>query len=319
MLKPTPLGHTTMLGRIGVPQIFCKCVVVIIAITAFIVSNAATNTAARAADIRISKSPICNIIIEGDIVPGDYEKLENLINEHWPSYWSSGPSEICLASPGGNVSESMKIGRLIRKLRLDTKVPEDTVGDLKRTIISALEFQDPKANYLCTSACFFIAVAGIDRDVSVDKPLLGIHRPFMAEADLKRLNPDQAIASANRIRDVVESYLKEVSVPLKYVDIMFEIPKDDIRWISPIEYKTDFEGIVPELKDWMSAQCDTRTEIERRLDDVFDAKINNGEKWGPEEEVIRRALAQKDVDQWKCENSLKEKMRESAWKSYRSP
>jgi hypothetical protein len=98
---------------------------------------------------------------------------------------------------------------------------------------------------------------------------------------------------------------------------MFSISKDEVRWISNAEYQADFAGMAPELKDWLSARCDKRTEIEKQLDDLFDAKIMRGEKFSPEEKVMQRALGEKLKAQVECEGSLKEKMREDAWKAYR--
>jgi hypothetical protein len=277
--------------------------------------------AADAAEIRLSEHPLYNIIIEGAIVPGDYDKLRKLINDSCPtrSWNASCPSEIYLASPGGSVGEAMKIGRVVRMLRLGTQVPEDAPADLRQKIIGALKLKDPKSNYMCASACFFIAVAGIERSPTLDieKPILGIHRPFMTDADLRTLSANQVIASATQARMLIETYLKEMGVPLKYADVMFSIPKDDVRWITIAEYQADFAGIVSELKDWLSARCDKRTEIEKRLDDLFDAKIARGERFGPEEEIMRRALGEKLKVQVQCEGSLKDKMREDAWKVYR--
>jgi hypothetical protein len=174
---------------------------------------------------------------------------------------------------------------------------------------------------LCASACFFIVVAGIERGPSLDghgieKPILGIHRPFMTDADLKTFTANRVIASATQVRTVIEAYLKEMGVPLKYAEIMFSISKDQVHWISTAEYQADFDGIISELKDWMGARCDNFTEVEKRLS-VFDAKINRGDKFSPEEEVMRRSLAQKLKAQVQCEASLKDKLRQDAWKAYR--
>lgn len=284
---------------------------------------ACSATAVSAAEIKISDHPLYSIILEGAIVPGDYDKLRKLIDENCPSKsWSRYcPSEIFLASPGGSVIEAMKIGRLVRTLRFGIEVPDDMGGapDLRQKKIGALKLQDPKANYLCASACFFIAVAGIERlpALEIEEPILGIHRPFMDDADLKVLSANQVITSATQVRTVVEAYLKEMGVPLKYADLMFSTPKDQVRWITAAEYQADFAGIISELRDWLSARCDKRTEIEKHLDDLFDSKIMRGEKFSPEEEVMKRGLGEKHKVQARCELSLKDKMREDAWKVYR--
>jgi hypothetical protein len=79
------------------------------------------------------------------------------------------------------------------------------------------------------------------------------------------LGGDQAIASANGLRTTVENYLKEMGVPAKYADMMFAVPKDEVRWIGSADFKNDLEGVIPELKDWLAARCDTRTDVEKAL------------------------------------------------------
>jgi hypothetical protein len=62
---------------------------------------------------------------------------------------------------------------------------------------------------------------------------------------------------------VVEGYLKEMGVPPKYADMMFSIPKDEIRWIDSAEFHADFNGDIPELKDWIDARCNKMTDPEK--------------------------------------------------------
>jgi hypothetical protein len=57
------------------------------------------------------------------------------------------------------------------------------------------------------------------------------------------MSDDQAVASANQVREAMERYLKEMSIPEKYIELIFSGCK--------AEYEVDFEGVIPELKDWM--------------------------------------------------------------------
>jgi len=268
---------------------------------------------AGAAEIKISDHPSYNIILEGTIVPGDYDRLQKLINENCPSKsWNlSCPSEIYLASPGGSVREAIKIGRLVRMLRLGIEVPIDQPANLRQQSVGLLKLQNPKLNYLCASACFFIAVAGVERspDFRATKPILGIHRPSMTDADLKTLGADQVIASAVQVRAIVEAYLKEMGVPLKYADLMFSVPKDQVRWLTIEEYQTDFAGIVSEIEDWLQARCGNSAELAKHYDDLR----------GQSAEVMamRSAIGEKFKIQAQCRLTLKNKMREDAWRAYR--
>jgi hypothetical protein len=276
--------------------------------------------AARAADIRRSDHPLYGFILEGTIVARDYDKLRKLVDEDCPAkYYNSGcASAIYLASPGGSVAEAMKIGRLVRTLRWETKIPDDVPPDLRSKTVAALKLKDAEANYMCASACFFVYVAGFERASIVDKGILGIHRPYMSDADLKTLSANQALASATQVRTLVQTYLKEMGVPSKYADMMFSVPKDQVRWIDEIDFKADFSGIIPELKDWMDAKCNKDTDMEKRLWKIFDEKIARGETFSADEEVIRQTLGQKLKVRVKCEGNTMDKLREDAWKAFQA-
>ena len=118
---------------------------------------------------------------------------------------------------------------------------------------------------MCTSACFFIFVAGVHRTHDERGPaLLGIHKPSLTAETLKRLSPDQAIAAAAKIRRTVENYLKAMGVPEKYAQNMYFGPKRSVGWVRNDEFEADFEGFIPEFRDWASARCDKLSEMEKK-------------------------------------------------------
>lgn len=212
---------------------------------------------------------------------GDYDKLRNLVDPNAEiqdgaggvdgDWYGDTYKEIYLASPGGDLAEAIKIGRLVRALRWETTVPSRFTNPYIKpeTIFAKHHLKNPKVNYMCASACFFIFVAGVyrtseDMDVE-DNAILGIHRPFLTDADLRAMSGDQAISSANQLRVVIENYLKEMGVPAKYADLMLSIPKDDVQWIENAAFETDFKGIIPELRDWVYARCDKRTMLKKHF------------------------------------------------------
>jgi hypothetical protein len=65
------------------------------------------------------------------------------------------------------------------------------------------------------------------------------------------------------MRKLVESYLKEMDVPTKYADLMFSIPKDHVRFIGEDDFQMDFEGYIPELRNWLDAKCNKLTDLEK--------------------------------------------------------
>ena len=56
------------------------------------------------------------VVLEGNIEAGDFDKLRNCVKENQTK-------SIYLASPGGNVAEAIKIGRLVRASEILRRSP----------------------------------------------------------------------------------------------------------------------------------------------------------------------------------------------------
>lgn len=285
-------------------------------------------TSAPLSAAEISAISPARVVLEGEIKTGDYDKLRNLIDPNSPvkvgvggvggDLYGDTYREIYLASPGGNVAEAMKIGRLLRALRWETIVPAAfTNPNIKpEKIFEDNQLKNPKSNYMCASACFFIFVAGLYRDEDVyllaeNRVILGIHRPYLTDSDLRSMTGSQAITSGNQIRFVVDNYLKEMGVSTKYADLMFSIPKDEIQWVDSGNFAADFKGTVPELKDWFDARCDKRTGVEKVLwESIKDKGLT---QMTAAEKSIADMLLKKMVAKGQCEEGQREKLRKEAW------
>ena len=84
-----------------------------------VAGNAATFELARRADGNIVRG----VKVEGDIVPGDARKLLDFYKTYGVMI-----SPVRLRSKGGSVEEAMKMGAIIRRLRLETEVPVWDMG-----------------------------------------------------------------------------------------------------------------------------------------------------------------------------------------------
>jgi hypothetical protein len=248
----------------------------------------------HAAEIR-EGSWFGEMVLEGEIEAGDSEKFKRFIDENQSK-------AVYLASPGGNLAEAIEIGRIVRVLKLETIAPGKLSSDHRKTIAARHKLKTPEANYMCASACFFVFVAGVHRVMDIhaalvaDEVILGIHRPFLTDSDLRKLSANQAIASANQLRKLVESYLKEMSVPAKYADLMFSVPKDQVRWIGSADFQSDLEGFIPELKDWMDAQCDKRTDAEKVMWEAIKDKSGTEKTFAEKKlgEMLGKKMSEKD-------------------------
>jgi hypothetical protein len=254
-----------------------------------------------AADIRAESSAGATgaLVLEGQIVRGDFDKFKKIVL----TTGSSG--DLYLASPGGDMVEAMRMGFLVRLLKLSTIVPGKALTNQVRDLTAArYHLQNPKANYECTSACFFIFVAGVHRSHDeIGSPLLGIHRPTLTRESLQRLRPDQADASNERTRATVERYLKVMGVPAHYADDMYAEPPGKIQWIRNDEFETDFQGFIPEEKIWIDARCDNFTAAEDKIWQERDnAAQSEAERSGIDE------LTRKRGEQLKCKEEARTEM-----------
>lgn len=209
-----------------------------------LVLNLVLATAVTAADIRpaqsIAGSPLPGITIEGPIAPGDFAKLAPLVLD------AKGRSVVWLASPGGNLSEALRMGALIRQLALEVRAPSDRSRPMVR-------LRDPENN-TCASACFFLYVAGVKRQGSV----LGIHRPSLPADEYFSLGLDGSVTAHQRIEEATADYLDQMGVPSRYASMMMAANSSDMIWLTPEDIARDFTGVAAGYEVWFQGACRTQ-------------------------------------------------------------
>src|ERR1017187_3382463 len=127
---------------------------------------------ASAANIYVSANKLW-INVEGEIVPGDFSRLVNTLSNTGTSIGT-----VAIFSKGGGVNEAIKIGNLIRDLRLHTLSAKGfgAQGNVCGKIFD-------QSNCTCLSACVLIFAAGVNRYGNV----LGVHRSYVSHDILKSM------------------------------------------------------------------------------------------------------------------------------------
>ena len=201
------------------------------------------------------------LILEGKIESGDYLTVRNFLSE--PSNFKKMTGEVFLASQGGNVSEALQIGYLIRHLRLSTDAPSRPPPATRSSgneIIRPSDLTNPR-HYQCASACFLLYVAGIYREF-VWAGRLGIHHPQIENKPIGATERDVASASVE-MRNKIERYFQEMNVPNKYFEFMYSIPPTEVHWITQSEFNSDLKGYIPQVKALLDVKCNSRLVIEQ--------------------------------------------------------
>lgn len=239
-----------------------------------------------------------HLVIEGEIEKGDYDRFESLVRK--VGVWSSGT--VMLGSSGGDLLEAMKIGRLVRELRLSTSTSL-VVGGVRMDVLG---IENPNNSH-CSSSCFYIFVGGISRFGNV----LGIHRPYLHEETYKSMQVDDAIDASSAIRQLVQSYFEEMGVPASYVDRSFAVASDGIEWLGAEEVESFFAFDIDEIDEWLTARCPKYTEAESLI--YFDEDGPSLDSMSPAEQALWKQANQKFQDIADCKANLREQMFCQAW------
>jgi hypothetical protein len=214
--------------------------------------NLVLAASASAAEIRLAQatdgSPLPGVTLEGSIAPGDFARFAGLV------LTTPDVNTVWLASPGGNLSEALRIGRMIRQLALEVRAPIDRNLPLVR--LRRAE------NNTCSSACFFLYAAGVRRQGMV----LGIHKPSLPADEYFKLGLDGSAAAHRRIQEATAAYLDLMGVPAKYASLMLATDPSEMTWLAPEDVERDLTGIVAEYREQLHAGC--RLQIARLTTDL---------------------------------------------------
>ena len=240
--------------------------------------------------------PGYSIVFHGEIKQGDHEKFLSIVRDMSEHDLEDGahPIRIILDSPGGDVIEAMRIGSSIRNLGLGVHVPRWVLfdeRDLKRGYFlnphSPLEpedwerYKDVRRSVTCFSACVFLFISGVERDVgwtpipyhhprakrlgrdwvdsrnreeSAKESPIGIHRPSFHKQYFSDLNSTQAREKYIELERTVRAWLREMGLGERWISEMFAVSSNDIRMLSVGDILTI--GLFEKSwEEWLIANC----------------------------------------------------------------
>ncbi|MBV9780128.1 MAG: hypothetical protein JOY62_09165 [Acidobacteriaceae bacterium] len=124
------------------------------------------------------------------------------------------PIRVELDTPGGDVMEAVKIGRVIHERFMTTVVRPERE---------------------CDSACVFVLIAGAIK-LPTDLAHVGLHRPRFDAEYFARLTPDQARVKYNSLIEYLKDYfVKEMGGSEEAFRLMLSTPSDSLRLLSAAE------------------------------------------------------------------------------------
>ena len=297
-----------------------------------IVLSSALHNDVEAADLTLVKESN-TIWIIGDIQHGDALKFQSLLSE------ADFVSEVVLASKGGDLTEAMKIGRMIRQNFISTQ-DAGGITPSNRCSVATHSFgsvppmtpEQERSDCACYSACFVIWVGGVPRTQDSFRPTdgrggLGIHRPRFNSTFFAGLTAAEAEAQYDVLVEDTKSYLVEMDVPSYLIEKMFSVSSSNMYLLS----RDEIEGMStsPAIAEWFKSKCGElsasdraelaelqyavllrtlRPEDEPRFRELWKRRIDiigcRSEARRAEQESRRQELGSKQTDQsaavWTC-------------------
>jgi hypothetical protein len=185
--------------------------------------------------------PVGPLVLSGEIVPGDYDRLLDKIAEDPRRFLDQ--NKLILASTDGNAAEAIKIAKLVRSLYTGV-----SVGPLTGR---------------CVGACFLIFAAATERGTDGEN-LLGIHRPGLAGSEWTTLPGAEAALREDGLQAPVRDFLVENEVPGDLVERLFSHLPTDAYYLSDGD-ETSLGSKSPAFQKFLAKNCGWNESLERAV------------------------------------------------------
>jgi hypothetical protein len=228
----------------------------------------------------------------GKIMQSDYEKVSAFYRQYHPFL-----HDFMLISPGGDVAEATKIGRLFRKYLIGAWAPKRKVDDNGGETFFAFYVPDCDSRQcICASACALMWFGAVKRFGSV-----GLHRPRADDPSLKTLGPTEWANAYREALDSIRQYLDEMEAPKPMIEAMVATGSADIKWVDADD---DRLRRPPSLAEWEDATCGSFSSEDKSLLDDLDKKRRSDTPLTPREKNLLHQLSDKQ-SQWRdCQIEL---------------
>jgi len=200
------------------------------------------------------KAPCEAGIIRGEIVEGDYDKFVTFYSQSHPHL-----SYMDLQSPGGDVNEAIKIGRLFRKYFITAFAPFHDGSVVSAVLNSFCKGE----GCVCASSCALIYFGAPKRVGDV-----GLHRPVVASSRFKDLPPGEAEQAYKPALALMTQYLEEMEVPKALIEAMLATSSSNIHWVTGMEYLRS-----PSFAEWEDANCGSQDIATNEYSEAFSLEM----------------------------------------------
>lgn len=165
------------------------------------------------------------VAAQGIIEPNDAARFEAFMRDHYAEYEGLRGGWLFVNSTGGSLAEGLAIGRLVRKYGMSVRVAATFQFEPEG---AGREFQSYKGG-TCASACVFILMGGVEREVHSESRV-GIHQ-FNVSAD-RSVREQAALSSAQSILAGLSSYAANMGVSPDLISMASAVDASNMLWLT---------------------------------------------------------------------------------------
>lgn len=279
---------------------------------------------ALAADFSYKCTPVsCKVQLKGTIKQGDSEKFVNVIRNLRKD---GRPIEsLSLLSPGGDVSEAIEIGRIVRKSFIFTfaplysdylPLPENLAPGSRAEEKAIKKIYSNPFGYLASSTLDGTKITNSKKAAEATKSLqsamtydqdalcasacaliaisglirfgtVGLHHLSVENKNIDYDDLDKILSQGN---DEVATYLAEVRAPRSFLEDIVSTPSKEIKWVN----LSSIGSTDPIFREWELGKCGglTDQQIEDRMQLL--ALRDIGLYFSKQNEMIKRSITKQE-------------------------
>lgn len=162
------------------------------------------------------------IAVDGEIEDGDASRLLTFIeatkNEH--------QDLIVINSPGGNVAAALELGALVRKRRMSVIVGKTTTMEPE----GAGRTFETYSGGICASACAFVLMGGVTREVADEDSAVGVHQFTPALDELK--SAVSITSNTQTVMAILQSFAQGMGVNPSVLTIAATAKPSEMHWLD---------------------------------------------------------------------------------------
>jgi len=199
----------------------------------------------------------------------------------------------------------MRIGIIIRRLRLTTRVPLMNPG---HPAIDNIKVDRP-GDTICASACFLVYAAGATRFGDY----LVLHRPHLARRDAQALSDTEYVAAQKQVTSKVKAYLADMDVDQHWIDRMFGANSQEQytpTWDEVHNQGHNLMGVVPSLEEVVLSKCKEDPSVDAKLQ-VF-RSTRSGPWTSADDAAVKQIFRETEVFD-ECERTVLSDMQDAAF------